>query len=119
MVHGIGYPGVGMIAGTITGIALCLPAQLFGWSLPVIPDWSLDSAAAEMLRKVKGDKSRRAKSHLKGLQMMEEQVHQAQMQAAEDAATSEPGDGFPADTEPPGEGPAEGTPPPPIFDKTM
>lgn len=119
MVHGIGYPGVGMIAGTITGIALCLPAQLFGWSLPVIPDWSLDSAAAEMLRKVKGDKSRRAKSHLKGLQMMEEQVHQAQMQAAEDAATSEPGDGFPADTEPPGESPAEGTPPPPIFDKTM
>lgn len=63
VVHGIGFPGIGMIAGTLTGIALCLPARWFGWSLPTMPDWSLDSAAANMLRKVKGDHSRRARAH--------------------------------------------------------
>ena len=78
MVHGIGYPGVGMIAGTITGGALCLPARLFGWSLPDLPDWSIDSAAAQFLRKIKGDKSHRAKSHLRNLQRMEEHVSRSQ-----------------------------------------
>ena len=68
IVHGIGYPGIGMIAGTLTGIALCLPARWFGWSLPTMPDWSLDSAAANMLRKVKGDKSRRARAHRDALE---------------------------------------------------
>jgi len=49
-------------------IALCLPARWFGWSLPTMPDWSLDSAAANMLRKVKGDKSRRARAHRDALE---------------------------------------------------
>lgn len=120
IVHGIGFPGIGMIAGTLTGIALCLPARWFGWSLPTMPDWSLDSAAANMLRKVKGDRSRRARAHRDALKKSDDFREDSDSETSDKQEESKPTDETENDNE---SGPADPnddgkTPPPPLFDNS-